>query len=83
MSIAAQLLIMVVVIGLVIGGIAAFSAGGKGLVTYLVAGVVGSFVGGLLLSVIVVRDPFITYMIGGSLGAIGSVVLARSIFKLR
>jgi uncharacterized membrane protein YeaQ/YmgE (transglycosylase-associated protein family) len=49
MSLQAQALIIIIVIGLLIGAIAALSDKRRGLGTYLVLGVVGSSVGGALL----------------------------------
>jgi hypothetical protein len=49
MSLQAQVFIIIMVVGFVLGGIAALSDKGRGLVTYLVFGVVGSSVGGALL----------------------------------
>ena len=49
MSLQAQVFIIIMVVGFVLGGIAALSDKGRGLVTYLFFGVVGSSVGGALL----------------------------------
>ena len=46
MSLQAQVFIIIMVVGFVLGGIAALSDKGRGLVTYLFFGVVGSSVGG-------------------------------------
>jgi uncharacterized membrane protein YeaQ/YmgE (transglycosylase-associated protein family) len=45
----AQVFIIIMLVGLLIGGIATLSDKGRGLVTYLFLGVVGSGVGGALL----------------------------------
>ena len=48
MSLQAQVFIIIMVVGFVLGGIAALSDKGRGLVTYLFFGVVGSSVAGAL-----------------------------------
>jgi uncharacterized membrane protein YeaQ/YmgE (transglycosylase-associated protein family) len=50
MSHQAQVFIIIMVVGFVLCGIAALSDKGRGLVTYLVFGVVGSSVGGALFA---------------------------------
>jgi uncharacterized membrane protein YeaQ/YmgE (transglycosylase-associated protein family) len=49
MTLSVQGIIAMLVIGLVIGGIAAILTQGRALVTYLIGGVVGSIAGGLWL----------------------------------
>lgn len=85
LSPAANLLILIIVIGMVIGGIAAITVRGRGLVIYLICGVAGAFVGILLVPRLGVHflDPFISAVIDGTIGAIIFVVAARIIFRLR
>ena len=85
MSPYAQILIAMVVIGLVIGGIAAIRAKGRGLITYLIVGVVGAFIGGLWLPPVVgvfSIDPLMSVLICAPIGAIILVVAAGLILKL-
>jgi uncharacterized membrane protein YeaQ/YmgE (transglycosylase-associated protein family) len=65
MSLQAQVFIIIMVVGFVLGGIAALSDKGRGLVTYLFFGVVGSSVGGALLVPVfgiqlITADPIVT-----------------------
>jgi len=65
MSLQAQVFIIIMVVGFVLGGIAALGDKGRGLVTYLVFGVVGSSVGGALLVPVfgirlITADPIVT-----------------------
>ncbi|MGP0094092.1 MAG: GlsB/YeaQ/YmgE family stress response membrane protein [Xanthobacteraceae bacterium] len=91
----ARAFIVALVIGVVVGGIAALSAKGSGLVIgiatlsakgmiYITAGVVGSFVGRPLLEAIGIYidppDPLVGYMIPDIFGAIALVIVVRVIF---
>ena len=77
-----QLLIMVGV-GIVAGWLASFVVGGLrwGLLGYLIAGVLGSFVGGFVLSKAGVRigvgNPLVDNVITSTIGAIIVIVVAR------
>jgi uncharacterized membrane protein YeaQ/YmgE (transglycosylase-associated protein family) len=76
-----------VVVFLVIGGIAGWLAswivGGSGLLSYLISGVIGSFVGGYLLSVLRINLPikntWLSQIVTATIGAIIVVVLAKLI----
>ncbi len=76
-----------VVVFLVIGGIAGWLAswvvGGSGLLSYLISGVVGSFVGGYLLSVLKISLPikntWLSQIVTATIGAIIVVLLAKLI----
>jgi uncharacterized membrane protein YeaQ/YmgE (transglycosylase-associated protein family) len=86
MTLPAQMMLLMAVIGLIIGGIATLAVRGIGLIIYLVAGVIGSFIGGLWLLPflgIIFDDPFIQIIFGAPIGAIILVILARLIFRLR
>jgi uncharacterized membrane protein YeaQ/YmgE (transglycosylase-associated protein family) len=68
MSLQAQVFIIIMVVGFVLGGIAALSDKGRGLLTYLVFGVVGSSVGGALLVPVfgiqlITADPIVTTIV--------------------
>ena len=83
----AQMMLLMAAIGLIIGGIATLAVRGTGLIIYLIAGIIGSFIGGLwllpFLGIIFEGDPFIQILFGAPIGAIILVILARLIFRLR
>jgi uncharacterized membrane protein YeaQ/YmgE (transglycosylase-associated protein family) len=88
MSIQAQVFIIIMVIGFVPGGIAALSNTGRGLVTYLVFGVVGSSVGGALLVPVfgiqlITADPIVTTIVYCTFVALTFVVVTRIALSLR
>ncbi|WP_116133821.1 GlsB/YeaQ/YmgE family stress response membrane protein [Tropicimonas sp. IMCC34043] len=71
------------VIGLVAGWLASFVVGGGGLVTYLLSGVIGAFVGPMVLRFAKLEfqlgGPLITQILVSAIGAIIVVLLARVI----
>ena len=79
----AQTLIVMAVIGVVAGFLASLLVGGSGLLRYLVTGIIGSFVGGWLLSALGVnlgiRNALASQIATSTIGAIVVVVLARII----
>ncbi len=70
-------------IGLIAGWLASLVVGGGGLLSYLVSGVIGAFVGGYVLSALGVnlgiKNPLASQIITATIGAIIVVVLARLI----
>ncbi len=78
-----QALIIMAVIGVVAGFLASLLVGGSGLLRYLVTGIIGSFVGGWLLSALGVnlgiRNALASQIATSTIGAIVVVVLARII----
>ena len=70
-------------IGLVAGFLASLIVGGGGLITYLVSGVIGSFVGGYLFSALNInlgiKNELVRQIITSTVGAIIVVLLARLI----
>lgn len=70
-------------IGLVAGFLASFIVGGGGLIQYLISGVIGAFVGGMLLSALNVNlgisNPLVSQIVTATIGAIVVVLLARII----
>ena len=84
LSLQAQLLIIILIIGIVVGGIAALSAKGKGLVVYIVVGVLGSLLGqpGLVALGIHLGIGEISVIVNAILGAVFLVIVARVFFKL-
>ena len=81
MKMNAQDLIVMAVIGIVAGFLASMLVGGSGLIRYLVIGVIGSFVGGPILSALGVnlglRSALATQIVTSTIGAIVVVTLAR------
>ena len=63
--------------------LASLIVGGGGLITYLVSGVIGSFVGGYLFAALNInlgiRNPYVTQIVTGTVGAIIVVIVARLI----
>ena len=88
MSLQARDFIIIVVIGFMIGGIATLSDKGRGLVTYLFFGVVGSSVGGALLVPVfgiqlITADPIVTTIVHSTFVALIFVVVTRIVLSLR
>ncbi len=79
----AQSLIIALVIGAVAGWLASLVMGGGGLIRYIVTGIIGSFVGSYLLSMLNVDlgigNPLVSQIITATIGAIVVVFLARLI----
>ena len=76
-------LVVLALIGIFAGWLASILVGGGGLIQYLVSGVVGAFVGGLLLNALGVnlgiRNPLASQVVTATIGAIVVVLLARLI----
>ena len=70
-------------IGLVAGFLASLIVGGGGLVTYLISGVIGSFVGGYLFSALKINlgisSALVSQIITSTVGAIIVLIIARLI----
>jgi uncharacterized membrane protein YeaQ/YmgE (transglycosylase-associated protein family) len=83
MKIDPQSLIIMTVIGIAAGFLASLVVGGGGLLRYLVTGVIGAFVGGLLLSAagvnLGIRNALASQVVTATIGAIVVVILARII----
>lgn len=81
MTIGTQELLIFLGIGLVAGWLAGLLLGGGGLIRNLVVGVIGSFVGGWLLSVANVSLPIgnvlASQIITATIGAIAVIIVAR------
>lgn len=75
--------VVFLVIGAVAGWLASWIVGGEGLLTYLLSGVIGSFVGGYLFSALKIRLPisnvWLTQIVTSTVGAIIVVIIARLI----
>ena len=81
MSVGTQELLIFLGIGLVAGWLAGLLLGGGGLIRNLVVGVIGSFVGGWLLSVANISLPIgnvlVSQIITATIGAIAVIIVAR------
>ena len=75
--------VVFLVIGAVAGWLASWIVGGEGLLTYLLSGVIGSFVGGYLFSALRIRLPianvWLSQIVTSTVGAIIVVIIARLI----
>jgi uncharacterized membrane protein YeaQ/YmgE (transglycosylase-associated protein family) len=75
-------LLVFLAIGLVAGFLASFIVGGGGLARYLIAGVIGAFVGGYLFIALGIKiggNPLVSQIITSTVGAIVVVLMARLI----
>jgi uncharacterized membrane protein YeaQ/YmgE (transglycosylase-associated protein family) len=77
-------IIAMIVIGLVAGWLASLVVGGGGLISYIIWGVLGSFVGGFLLPKVGVSirlgNPLVDQIVVAAIGAIVLVLVGRLIF---
>jgi uncharacterized membrane protein YeaQ/YmgE (transglycosylase-associated protein family) len=76
-------IVIFLVIGLIAGWLASWIVGGGGLLTYLISGVLGAFVGGYLFSALKInlpiRNVWISQIITATVGAIIVLIVARLI----
>ena len=76
-------IIIFLVIGQIAGWLASWIVGGGGLLTYLISGVLGAFVGGYLFSALKIslpiRNVWISQIITATVGAIIVLIVARLI----
>lgn len=76
-------ILMFIGIGLVAGFLASLIVGGGGLITYLVSGLIGSFVGGYLFAALRIdlgiRNDLLRQIVTSTVGAIIVVIIARLI----
>jgi uncharacterized membrane protein YeaQ/YmgE (transglycosylase-associated protein family) len=76
-------IIVFLVIGLIAGWLASWIVGGGGLLTYLISGVLGAFVGGYLFSALKIslpiRNVWVSQIITATVGAIIVLIVARLI----
>lgn len=77
-------IIAMLVIGVVAGWLASFIVGGGGLISYLIWGVLGSVLGGILLPKIGVKidvgNALVNQIVVATIGAIVLVLVGRMIF---
>ncbi len=76
-----QSLVISLVIGAIAGWLASIVMGGGGLIRYIIIGIIGSFVGSFLLSVLKINlgitNPIVSQIVVSTIGAIVVVFIAR------
>jgi uncharacterized membrane protein YeaQ/YmgE (transglycosylase-associated protein family) len=76
-------LVVFALIGLVAGYLASVIVGGSGLIRYLISGVIGAFIGPMLLGLLKIdlgiRNALAGQVVTATIGAIVVVILARLI----
>ena len=76
-------ILVIIGIGLLAGWLASWIVGGGGLITYLISGVIGSFVGGYLFTALRIdlgiRNDLVRQIVTSTVGAIIVVIIARLI----
>ena len=85
MTVDAQSVVIILVVGLVAGWLASFVVGGYGAVRYVVTGLLGAIVGSYLFAALNIRmpigDPFVAQIAIAAIGAIVLVLLARLVVR--
>jgi uncharacterized membrane protein YeaQ/YmgE (transglycosylase-associated protein family) len=75
--------VVFLVIGAIAGWLASWIVGGSGLLTYLLSGVIGAFVGGYLFTALKINLPirniWLSQVVTATVGAIIVVIVARLI----
>ena len=81
MKIEPQALVIMAVIGIIAGWLASLVVGGGGLITYLITGILGAFVGGIALNAsgvnLGIANPLVSQIVTSAIGAIIVSILAR------
>jgi uncharacterized membrane protein YeaQ/YmgE (transglycosylase-associated protein family) len=76
-------IVVFLVIGLIAGWLASWIVGGGGLLTYLISGVLGAFVGGYLFTALKIslpiRNVWLSQIVTATVGAIIVLIVARLI----
>jgi uncharacterized membrane protein YeaQ/YmgE (transglycosylase-associated protein family) len=76
-------IVVFLVIGLIAGWLASWIVGGGGLLTFLISGVLGAFVGGYVLTALKInlpiRNVWLSQIVTATVGAIIVVIVARLI----
>ena len=76
-------IVVFLVIGLIAGWLASCIVGGGGLLTYLISGVLGAFVGGYLFTALKIslpiRNVWLSQIVTATVGAIIVLIVARLI----
>ena len=77
-------IVAMIVIGLVAGWLVSLVVGGGGLISYIIWGVLGSFVGGFLLPKLGISiklgNPLVDQIVVAAIGAVVLVLIGRLIF---
>ena len=77
-------IVALIVIGLVAGWLTSLVVGGGGLISYIIWGVLGSFVGGFLLPKLGISiklgNPLVDQIVVAAIGAVVLVLIGRLIF---
>lgn len=85
MTVDAQTVVIILVVGLIAGWLASFVVGGAGAVRYLVTGLLGAIVGSYLFAAFNIRmpigDAFISQIVVAAIGAIVLVLVARLVAR--
>ncbi|MEM0905866.1 MAG: GlsB/YeaQ/YmgE family stress response membrane protein [Pseudomonadota bacterium] len=72
------------VVGLIAGWLASLVVGGGGIITYLVSGVIGAFVGPFVFKILKwelkIGGPLVTQTLVSAVGAMVVVIIARIVF---
>ncbi len=75
--------VVFLVIGAIAGWLASWIVGGNGLLAYIISGLIGSFVGGYLLTALKIKLPidnvWLSQIITSTIGAIIVVIVAKLI----
>jgi len=75
--------VLFLVVGAIAGWLASWIVGGSGLLTYLLSGVIGAFVGGYLFTALKITLPiknvWLSQIVTATVGAIVVVLVARLI----
>jgi uncharacterized membrane protein YeaQ/YmgE (transglycosylase-associated protein family) len=75
--------VVFLIIGAIAGWLASWIVGGSGLLTYLLSGVIGAFVGGYLFTALKINLPiknvWLSQIVTATVGAIVVVLVARLI----
>jgi uncharacterized membrane protein YeaQ/YmgE (transglycosylase-associated protein family) len=86
MTLDAQTVVIILVVGLVAGWLASFVVGGYGATRYLVTGLLGAIVGSYLFAALNIRmpigDPLVAQIVVAAIGAVVLVLLARLIVRV-
>jgi uncharacterized membrane protein YeaQ/YmgE (transglycosylase-associated protein family) len=85
MTLDAQTVVIILVVGLIAGWLASFVVGGYGAVRYVVTGLLGAIVGTYLFAALSIRmpiaDPLAAQIVVAAIGAIVLVLLARLVLR--
>jgi uncharacterized membrane protein YeaQ/YmgE (transglycosylase-associated protein family) len=85
MTLDAQTVIIILVVGLIAGWLASFVVGGYGALRYVVTGLLGAIVGSYLFAALNIRmpigDPLVAQIVVAAIGAVVLVLVARLVVR--